>query len=164
MSGLVSGHRGATVALRSTPGRPLGAFVRSAAPGFNDVLESGSGQLRVLPLNMDLVRAAALKQAYLAACLVLRGVPESPGVEQARAVLLAVRDRDGSALSQALQETAFEPPRWVEVEGPPPVVLIEPSPVVTSWLFMFAGRFTTPWPFADLRPLVEQADVGNEGD
>lgn len=152
-AGPVRGRRSATVALRSTPGRPPGAFVKSAAPDFNDLLISGASQLRVAPLDMDLVRAAALKQAYLAACLHLRAVPTSGAVEGARRILLAARDRDALSLRCGLAEFAVEAPRWIEAEDVPPVMLIEPASDVAAWLFAFAGRFTTPWPFADVRPL-----------
>lgn len=97
-AGPVRGHRSATVALRSTPGRPAGAFVKTAAPEFHELIASGPSQLRVEALDMNLVCAAALKQAYLAACLFLREVPTTAGTQRARKVLLAARDREASAL------------------------------------------------------------------
>lgn len=161
--GPVRGKRGATVALRSAPGRPPGAFVRSSAPEFADVLASGSSELRVTPLDMDRVRAAALKQAYLSACLLLGGVPNSPAVERVRSILLAARDRDTTALASGLTEEGVELPGWIEAEGAAPVLLVEPSDEVPDWLFAFAGRFTMPWPFADLRVAVESDDPEVEG-
>ena len=73
--GSVNGRRAAKVALRSSEGRPTGAFVRSAAPEFDEVLDSCSSELTVKPLDMRLVVAAGLKHAYLAACLHQQAVP-----------------------------------------------------------------------------------------
>ncbi len=119
------------------------------------LIASGPSQLRVEALDMNLVRAAALKQAYLAACLFLREVPTTAGAQRARKVLLAARDRDASTLGEALTEFAVEAPGWIEVEGAAAVLLVEPSDAVSGWLFAFAGRFTVPWPFADLRLTLE---------
>jgi hypothetical protein len=151
--GSVKGRRAATVSLRSSEGRPPGAFVRSAAPEFDDVLRSGSGELAVTPLDMPLVLAAGLKHAYLAACLHQQAVPESADVDRVRAVLVAARDRDREALMDALEKLGFEATfGWIEAVGIPPVLLLETEDNDPHWVILFGGRFILQWPFADVQP------------
>ena len=151
--GQVKGRRAATVALRSTEGRPPGAFVRTSAPEFNDVLNSGSSQLTITPIDMPLLLTAALKHAYLAACLHQREVPTSDDVTRVRAVLLAARDRDRDALIAALPKVTFlAAPGWIEAADAPSVLLLEAPEDEPHWQFAFAGRFILPWPFPDVLP------------
>jgi len=152
--GSVMGHRPAKVALRSSEGRATGAFVRSAAPGFNEALRSGSSELTFRPPDKALVMAAGLKHAYLAACLHQRAVPESDDVNRVQAILLAIRDRDRVALMDALVKLGFEPvPRWIEAANVPPILLrLATEEDDPHWQFVFAGRFILPWPFADVQP------------
>lgn len=151
--GSVRGRRAARVALRSSEGRAPGAFVRSAAPEFEEVLSSSSSKLTVKPLDMPLVVAAGLKHAYLAACLHQQSVPASDGVDRVRAVLLAARDHDKQALTAALTTLGFEAAfGWIEAEGAPPVLLLETEDVDMHWVFLFGGRFVLQWPFADVQP------------
>lgn len=151
--GSVRGRRAAKVALRASAGRAPGAFVRSAAPEFDEVLRSGSGELTVKPLDMPLVVAAGLKHAYLAACLHQQEVPESEDVDRVRAVLLAARNRDRETLVDALARLGFEAAfGWIEGKSSPPVLLLETDEVDPHWVFLFAGRFVLQWPFADVQP------------
>lgn len=157
--GSVHGRRRARVAFRSAEGRPPGAFIESAAPGVEDVLKSGTGSLTVNQLDMPLVWAAMLKQSYLAACLQMREVPDTPGVRRVRAVLLAARDRDRPALEAAL--AALEPfggvpvHRWVEAPADPPVAWVSFDGGDGPWQFVLGGRFTLPWPFPDVGLVFE---------
>lgn len=157
--GSVPGRRRARVALRSAAGRPPGAFIESAAPGVEDVLKSGTWSLTVNPLDMPLVWAAMLKQSYLAACLLMREVPDTPGVKQVRAVLLAARDRDQPALEAALEALkAFggvPAHRWVEAPAHPPLAWVSIDGGVGPWQFVLGGRFTLPWPFPDVGLVFE---------
>ena len=151
--GSVKGRRAAKVALRSSEGRATGAFVRSAAPEFDEVLSSGSGELTVKPLDMPLVVAAGLKHVYLAACLHQQAVPESDEVDRVRAVLLAARDRDREALMDSLVKLGFEAAfGWIEAAGIPPVLLLDTEEADPHWVFLFGGRFVLQWPFADVQP------------
>lgn len=47
------------------------------------------------------------------------------------------------------------------------MLLVEPSEAASGWLFAFAGRFTMPWLFADLRLTLEgdvpEAAAGSAG-
>lgn len=158
--GSVSGRRAAKVALRSSEGRPSGMFIRSAAPGFEEALNSGSGKLTVNPLDMEQVTAAVLKHAYLAACLHQLVVPESPDVQRVRAVLLAARSRDKLALNAALMELqktdALPAYGWVVATSAPTIFLFEGElrgkGTGKRWMFMLGGRFGVEWPFPDVAP------------
>jgi hypothetical protein len=162
---LVRGTRSATVALRSSEGRPTGAFVRSSAPQFDDILNSGSGELTVKPLDMPLVAAAALKHAYLAACLCNREIPTTDEADRVRAVLLAVRDRNRESLMGALIALGFEPTfGWIETPGIPPILLLETeNDDDLHWVFLLGGRFILQWPFKDVAPVVAGRPVGTRG-
>lgn len=151
--GSVKGFRSAKVALRSSKGRPTGAFVQSAAPEFEKILNSGSSELRVRPLDMPLVVAAGLKHAYLAACLHQQDLPQTDDVNRVRAVLLAARDRDREALLDALGGLGFEATfGWVETGRVPPVLLLQTENDDPRWIFLFGGRFVLQWPFTDVLP------------
>lgn len=151
--GSAMGHRAAKVALRSSEGRPTGAFVRSAAPEFDEILRTRSSELTVKPLDMPLVVAAGLKHAYLAACLHQQAVPESDDVARVRAVLLAARERDREALLEALVRLGFEAAfGWIEATNIPPILLLETEEDDPHWVFLFGGRFVLQWPFADVQP------------
>lgn len=169
--GSVRGRRSAEVALRRSVDDSARAFVRSAAPEFDSVVNSGAGMASFRQLDMAQVSAAALKHSYLAACLVQREVPDTEGVDRVRTVLLAARGRDRPALVaglNALLEHGGTPRvEWVETPGVPPVFLFPRDGAEgRQWMFLLGGRFTLPWPFADVDPLPASlpspADPGAE--
>ena len=155
--GSVRGRRAAEVALRRADDDSTRAFVRSAAPDFDAIAISGSGTTSFRQLDMAQVSAAALKHSYLAACLTQREVPDTEGVDRVRRVLLAARNRDRTALvdglNALLEQGATPRMEWVETPGVPPVFLF-PRDVAEErqWMFLLGGRFTLPWPFADVDP------------
>ena len=75
---------------------PEGEFIlfpeSESDPTFQEMLESGSVLMHYSPPEPRLWCAAALKHAYLAACVCLRQIPMTPLADQVRAELLAVRD------------------------------------------------------------------------
>ncbi|MCL8250066.1 HNH endonuclease [Aeromicrobium fastidiosum] len=154
--GSVPGQRAAKVALRSSEGRPHGMFIRSAAAGFEEILGTGSGKLSIKPLNMALVHASLLKHAYLAACLTNREIPMNAEGDRVRAVLLAARDRDADALTNAQKVLGFEPAvGWIEAPGAPPILLMESEESgELRWLFLLGGRFVVQWPLKDVEPIL----------
>lgn len=154
--GSVPGKRAAKVAFRSSEGRPNGMFIRSAAAGFEDIIGTGSGELRVKPLDMALVHASLLKHAYLAACLTNRDIPMTAEADGIRAVLMAARDRDAVALEQAQKALGFEPAMgWVEATNPPSILLVETEETgELRWMFLLGGRFMVQWPFKDVEPVL----------
>lgn len=159
--GSVQGTRSAKVALRSSEGRPTGAFVRSSATGFDDVLKSSSAELTVKPLDMPLVVAAGLKHAYLAACLCNREISTTDEADRVRAVLLAARDRNRGALLEALTALGFEAAfGWIETPGIPSILLLETeNDDDLHWMFILGGRFMLQWPFRDVEPVVARAPL-----
>lgn len=155
--GSVLGTRAAKVALRSSEGRPAGMFIRSSAPGFEEIWGTGSGKVTLVQLKMALVHASLLKHAYLAACLTNREIPMTPEAERIRAVLLAARDRDAGALHTAQVALGFEPAvSWVEApEGAPPILLMETEEIGEfHWFFLLGGRFAVQWPFKGVEPVL----------
>lgn len=61
-------------------------------PKVAEILRLGAFELLEKPLDQNAVRLAALKSAYLAACLFLEGIPVSAKSIEARALLVAARD------------------------------------------------------------------------
>lgn len=161
--GSVQGKRAAKVAFRSSDGRPVGIFIRSAATGFEEILGSGLGGLSVKPLDMALVHASLLKHAYLAACLTNRDIPRTVQADEIRAVLLAARERDADGLERAQRALGFEPAvGWIEAPGAPPILLMETAEIgELHWIFLLGGRFLVQWPFREIEPAVVDRPAEN---
>jgi hypothetical protein len=155
--GSVPGRRPGKVVFRSSPGRPNEFFVRSAAPGFEEIRTSGAARAIPKPLDMVQVTAAALKHSYLAVCLHNREIPEGREAELARAILRAARDRDADALVAGLTEFDFKfPMGWIETPSDcPPVLLREvESEGTTTWEFLMGGNVRLQWPLRTVAPLA----------
>lgn len=155
--GSVPGRRPGTVAFRSSPGQPNEFFVRSAAPGFEEIRTSGAAKLSPKPLDMVQVTAAVLKHSYLAVCLHNREIPEGPEAELARKILLAARDRDTDGLVAGLTEFDFKfPMGWIETPPDCPSVLLREveSEGTTTWEFLMGGNVRLQWPLRAVPPLA----------
>lgn len=154
--GSLPGKRVAKMAFRSSKGRPNGMFIRSAATGFEEILNTGSGKLHVKPLDMTLVHASLLKHAYLAACLTNREIPMTAEADRIRAVLVAGRDRDAATLETAQKALDYRPTvAWIEAPNAPPILLLETDETDENrWMFILGGRFMVQWPFKSLEPVL----------
>jgi hypothetical protein len=104
--------------MRVTPeGQPVLFQVGQSDPNFDRMIQSGKIEFTIPVFNDRAFRLAALKSAYLAACLILREVPRTERAEAIRAELVAARDRNRdeafelSPLAQSMQisRTAVEP-------------------------------------------------------
>ncbi len=75
------------------------------APVMRELMQPGSAFMSVQqPPSRLRLRLAALKHAYLAACLCLQGIPESPQAREIRRVLVAVRDAPLSTVPEGAAE------------------------------------------------------------
>jgi len=91
----VAGRRRASRILirQKDTGEPALVLHRGIDPAINSMLASGGRvEMRCSPPDEHRCRLAALKGAYLAACLLLRSIPETPEAKAVRAELTAVRD------------------------------------------------------------------------
>lgn len=130
---------------------PDGEFVLlqtgRADPAIDQILRSGQFTMECLVPNMTAVRIAAVKAAYLAACLMLGMVPRTARAAAVRAELIAARDhpRDyelGPALNSiALARTTVEP-------QPGKIALLEmPLPDGSiNYAIGFNHVFAVDWP------------------
>lgn len=123
---------------------------RGLPPAFED-LPAGATRITALlesAREPDLVRVqlAVLKSSYLAACLALGGIPNSPCARAIRGGLLHVRDTDD------LPTTGFRVPvrrcPGGETRQPSRLALIDGE----VWVSL-AGVLLTPWPICDVPPL-----------
>jgi hypothetical protein len=117
--GDVPGRRkGGEYIIRVTPeGQPVLFQVGQSDPNFDRMIQSGKIEFTIPVFNDKAFRLAALKSAYLAACLMLKEVPRTERAEAIRAELMAARDRprddafDLTPLAQSIHvsRTAADP-------------------------------------------------------
>lgn len=123
----------------------------------SDMLAAGLIHLEVQPPQPRRYRLAALKHAYLAACLHLREIPDTGEAHRIRSDLVAARDATTfellphSAAAAALGlARSFAPPN-----GPPLALLampaVESGGPSTPWISL-AGTLAVQWPFSDVLP------------
>lgn len=126
-------------------------------PRLSDMLGIGEFQLTIQPPDPARYRLAALKHAYLAACLNRQAVPDTASAEQIRNDLVAARDapRDG-AFPRSPYADAL--PMWRSYRQPA-------SPVLAVGLadagrdderrevmILLAGSVALAWPMPDFSP------------
>ncbi|MGY1717658.1 MFS transporter [Blastococcus sp. SYSU DS0552] len=109
------------------------------------------------PPDRNRYKLAALKHAYLAACLDLRAIPETPCADLIRHDLRAARDATSRAgvpvseyaLSMPLMRTHEQP------SGPSIALGIvrRPDGLADIWIAL-AGTMAVPWPLPDRRPVI----------
>lgn len=159
----IRGRRTATTALRRGQRGDAVLIVTDAHPEFNSVLESTGATVSYALLNPLLAELALLKYAYLAACLWLRRIPDSPSAESVRSVLVAARD-DGADVAADLMSNVVRVWPFVRVENADvvgPLFLVEPTVTQPEWMFVMATRIAVRWPLSDVHPAKEgpTADV-----
>jgi hypothetical protein len=138
---------------------PTGEFVLLQDKGRTDpeVQEAGMENLEVsiLPRDMRRVRLAALKHAYLAACLCLGGIPLTDSADRIRAALLEARDanRDQPLTGSQEADRLRMGRTRTGVQGPPLALMATSLPNgETHFLLSLAGTLLISWPFDDLHP------------
>jgi hypothetical protein len=118
-------------------------------PNFDRMIQGGKIEITFPAFNEKAFRLAALKTAYVAACLIMKEVPRTERAAAIRAELMAARDRDRgedyelSALAQSIQvsRTAADP-------VPGEIALVEMTEADGSTFFAvsFNRVFAVDWP------------------
>ncbi len=119
-------------------------------PALDTILRSGAGQIEYGVPNPKVWRVAALKHAYLAACLALGEVPDTDHAAAVRGVLVATRDRERgqlppeTGLSKGLRLARSHQP----AQGPTVllVALVDAEGRPTDYGVSFAGTLFVSWP------------------
>jgi hypothetical protein len=127
-------------------------------PEIDAAMRRGAIELSMtIPLpDMTRVRLAALKHAYLAACLALGKIPAGPTADLMRGVLTFVRDFDGREKLPANVVKYAEQVELARTYLPPsttPVVVMVRDPVpdsglVEAWICL-AGVLMVRWPLPE---------------
>jgi len=126
-------------------------------PDAEPLLKGPDFALNFRPPSPRLYKLAALKNAYLAACLDMRAIPQTPCADLIRRDLLAARDAPSRsevpasdyALSMPLMRTHEQP------RGPSLALgyLHRPDGLAEWWIAL-AGTVAVPWPMSDCPPAV----------
>jgi hypothetical protein len=142
---------------------PDGKFLLTLDVGSDttipDMLNSG-GKLSYTysPPDDNRCRLAALKHAYLAACLDRREIPSTPTAEAIRAELLAARDA-GSNRDVPVGDYAAGFPvmrTYKQPHGPSLSLVIFQAPGrQPEYAISLAGSVLVPWPMHDFPPILE---------
>lgn len=104
--------------------------------------------------DMARVRLAALKHAYLAACLAMRGIPYSTTADQIRAELLAARNvRAREPMPHSAVAAGLEIRRSYAPPSGPSVAIMAPRPLpatgpLDAWISL-AGVVAVRWPLTE---------------
>lgn len=155
--GIVGARRLPRILHRQTP---TGEFVLLVDgplhPEAEPMLQGNGFSLTITPPAPHLYKLAALKQAYLAACLDMKAVPYSPTAEAVRRELLAARDAPARrqisssefVLSMPIMRTHEHPRGSAALLG-----VINQDDGRGAWWIALASTIAVPWPFPDLPPV-----------
>jgi hypothetical protein len=125
-------------------------------PDAEPMLEHGF-TLEFAPPDPRRYKLAALKHAYLAACLELRAIPETTYADAIRHDLVAARDSPSPA-AVPVSEYAMSMPLMRTHEQPcePSIALglLPRSDGTTEWWIVLAGTIAVPWPMPDAPPTI----------
>lgn len=137
---------------------PTGEFVLfqtgRSDPAVRQMLESGQVEITYPVFNDKAFHLAALKTGYLAACLIMKEVPQTPLGEAIRAELMAARDRDRQKdyeLGPIASVTRVS--RTAENPVPGEIVLVQLAHAdgTQSFAISFNRVFAVDWP---LEPIM----------
>lgn len=148
--------------LRSTPEGKFVLIADRPDPALRDILNSGEMSLSFEPPNRNRYRLAALKHAYLAACLRLKRIPTGRAADQIRADLLAVRDAPDTA-SIPVSDLAAQLPllrSYAPPAGPAVGLAIgrprQPPDGPWTYFVSLAGVILVGWPLSDAPPVAAE--------
>jgi hypothetical protein len=126
-------------------------------PDAEPMLKGHEFSLQFTPPDPNRYKLAALKHAYLAACLDLRAIPKTPSADLIRHDLRAARDATSRA-GVPVSEYALSMPlmRTHEQPGRPSITLgivRRPDGLAEIWIAL-AGTIAVPWPLPDRPPVI----------
>ena len=126
-------------------------------PDAEPMLKGPSFTLEFTPPDARRYKLAAMKQAYLAACLDLTSIPATPCAEVIRRDLQAARDAP-SRSDAPVSEYALSMPLMRTHEQPqePSIALSivrRPEGMAEFWVLL-AGTVAVPWPLPDCPPVI----------
>jgi hypothetical protein len=131
-------------------------------PAIEEMFRVGAFSHFYAPPDRNRYKIAALKQAYLAACLDRQEIPDTPSARVIRADLIAARDARSNrdvpvsdyALSMPLTRIYRQP------HGPSlALVLLEGSDGAHEVWIALAGTVFVPWPLPDFHPRLEPPEL-----
>lgn len=122
-------------------------------PALRDMLAAGRLDYAYVPPDPNRYKLAALKHAYLAACLDRCEIPYTPSAESIRADLLAARAASsGREVPTSDYAAAISLSRsYQQPNGPPLALALDDSQEV--WILL-AGTIGVPWPIPDFLPTL----------
>jgi hypothetical protein len=136
------------------------------APEIRQMLDDGTFHLHYRRPDPRRYRLAALKHAYLAACLYLGYVPDIPDAEAIRADLLSARDspkRSHPPASEHADRLAIY--RSHAAPKGPSLAIVATRPDETAarreYLISLAGVMFVSWPFAEVPARKGIQRIGN---
>jgi hypothetical protein len=149
---------GRVLNLRAPDGSPVQLPEHGFHPDVSAMIAPGASVLTTRrPPPEHLYRLAALKHAYLASCLHLGFVPDTPSARRIRAELLAARDAPnwrkvppGATAAELTIFRTYLPPTEPTLGLVEIVVDGEPT---GEYFISLAGTVLVSWPFEDVPPL-----------
>jgi hypothetical protein len=155
-SGVPGSRRFPRSVLRWTPDGKFVLFgIKPPALAARQMVASGEFELTHEIPDPRLYHIAALKQAYLAACLQLRAIPETGSAEAIRRDLIAARDAPnrGSVSASAIAD-AMTVARSFERPDVPPMTMctFKGESIPEAPGILLAGALLVSWPFPDVPP------------
>jgi hypothetical protein len=138
---------------QTTNGEPM-LILGKVSPEVRQMMRPGSNvEADMTPPEPHRYRLAALKQAYLAACLLLGCIPDTPSAEQIRTDLLAARDAPSNAAVPTSAIARNLPlARAYTRHAAPPLALCRYSSASENGALglLLAGAVLVGWPLADI--------------
>lgn len=122
---------------------------------FREMMATGEIEGTFPELDLRRPRISGLKNAYLAACVQLREIPQTESAQRIRDELLSVRDLPSRRVELPGCPIAFDvlmarPANDMPAPGLHLCRLVGPSGEVTA--ILFSGRLLVEWPFQDVPP------------
>jgi hypothetical protein len=140
---------------------PDGRFVLivdgSLHPDVELMLKGQDFALQFTPPDPNRYKLAALKHAYLAACLDLTTIPQTPCADVVRHDLQAARDAPSRAEVPTSEYALAMPLMRTHEQPEEPAVALSiverPGEPAEYWVLL-AGSIAVPWPLPDAPPII----------
>ena len=125
----------------------------SVDPAVRAILDAEKFTFEFRPPSMPLVRVAALKHAYLAACMAVGDIPDSEAAVRVREYLVSVRDAAAPLLAAEASDAAaaLRLARSFLAPGPHSVQVGRNATSPDDLWVVLAGVVAVSWPLPDVR-------------